>query len=117
PGAVVAAGLWRGESAYLKSLEQIRHRRSVLDSGKPAVLAAQTDARVKHDGDKKACLSLGEAEGFDRRHPAGKRHRSTSPARPGSNRVPRPVRPPARPPLARNRVKPARTLPATWAPR
>ena len=125
PGATVAAGLRRRESARLQRLEE----RS--PSGAPylmprerAVLAPQADTGVKHHGHQEPGLALGEPEAPDRGNPVartssasaaqarvGRLHTSSS-ARSGSNRLPRPVRPPARAPMPRNSVKPARTLPA-----
>ena len=89
-----------------------RFARALHTDPSNAALAAETDAGVKHQVTR-ARLSLGEAERFDRRHAVGKRHRSSS-ARPGLNRR---VRCAAGTPRWRNRAKPARTLPATWAPR
>src|SRR4029450_1727376 len=117
------------EPARLKRVEEIRDGCAVCDSGKRAVLSSKTDARVQHHGHQEPSLALREAErpdGVDavaegrRRWPFGYRDgrlHTNSSANPGSKRLPRPVLPPARAPMPRNRVKPARTFPAAWAPR
>jgi hypothetical protein len=85
-----------------------------------AVVTAQTDARVEHDCDQKARLTRRESEIGHGSKALVRRHSRNSSARCGSGPrppLPRLIRPPTRPPPARNRVKPDRAFAAAWAPR
>ena len=119
--AAVGTGLRGDETTRFQRLEERPHRLAILDARVRAVLAAEADACVGHHRHEEPSLALREAETPDGCHSLGVRHRgrlfasadprhTSSSARPGSKRLPRPVRPPARAPMARNRVKPARTL-------
>src|ERR1700733_3267069 len=99
--------------------KEILHFLTVSDSGERAVIAAEADAGMQHDGDEKARLAFGVPvlrHGAPAFFPG---HRKNSSASPGSYEEPRrPLDlPPTRPPVARYRVKPARAFPAACAPR
>jgi hypothetical protein len=95
------------------------HLPAIGQSGKRAIVPTETDPRMEHHRHQEDGLAVRETVQAHLGHALVPGHPRNSSATRGLTEVARPLapEPPTRADEPRNRVKPARTFPAAWAPR